>query len=131
KVAGAPNEFKEGLRKMGGVNEKTTFVHFGATKPGMVPAGSMGGNTDDIVAYENVVAMIDTNGKDGQVQVGTIVKVGDQWRVIDAPAASDASGNVANARGFFFNAPTRGGSGAAGEGGDEVGEALQATMAQL
>jgi thiol-disulfide isomerase/thioredoxin len=131
KVATAPKDFQDVVRRMSGVNEKTTFVHFGATKPGMIPAGSLGGSTEDIIAYENVVAMIDTNGKDGQVQVGTIVKIGDQWRVIDAPAASDASGNVANARGFFFNSPTRGATGATGEGGEEVSDALQGTMAQL
>ncbi|MCC7084423.1 MAG: redoxin domain-containing protein [Pirellulales bacterium] len=131
RMAVAPKDFQELLRRMSGVNEKTTFVHFGATKPGVVPAGSFGGSTNDVVAYENVVAMIETGGKDGQVQVGTIVKVGDQWRVIAAPATSDAKGSIADARGFFFSSPYRGPNAAQGEGADEISEQLQATMTQL
>jgi TolA-binding protein/peroxiredoxin len=131
KVATATKGFQELLRRMSGVNEKTSFVQFGAAKPGVVPAGSLGGSTNDIIAYENVVAMIDTNGTDGQVQIGTIVKVGDQWRVIDAPAATDAGGKVADSRGFFFNTPFRGPNAGQGEGGDEVSEQLQTVMTQL
>ena len=55
-----------------------------ATRPGMVPAGT-DGSTKDLRVYENVVAIVRDGGKHGQVQIGTLVQVGDAWRVIDLP----------------------------------------------
>ncbi len=53
----------------------------------MVPAGT-DESTQDVVVYENVVAMTDTEGAttgSDQLLVGTLVQVGQAWRVIDAP----------------------------------------------
>jgi thiol-disulfide isomerase/thioredoxin len=109
KVGNATTVFKELVRRQKIVGPKTTWVHFGATKPGLVPAGT-DGSRDDLVAYENVLAMIETEGKDGQLPVGTIVKVGDMWRLIDAPPVPDATGKAPESSGFFFavfNRPTQ------------------------
>jgi thiol-disulfide isomerase/thioredoxin len=101
KVGNATTVFKDILRRQKIVGPKTTWVHFGATKPGLVPAGT-DGSKDDLIAYENVLAMIETEGKDGQLPVGTIVKVGDLWRLIDAPPLPDATGKTPESTGFFF-----------------------------
>ena len=103
KVGKAKAAFENLLKTQQLVTDKTTWVDFGGTRPGIVPAGTAG-STSDLVAYENVVTMIDTTGKNGQLQVGTLVKVGDLWRVIDAPTLET---NVAG--GFFFDNPQRGG----------------------
>ena len=79
---------------------------FRRQSPWNVPAGTDGA-TNDITAYENVVAMIETDGKDGQVSVGTLVKVGDVWRVIDAPTILDPTNKMAEVDGFFFQTATR------------------------
>jgi hypothetical protein len=65
------------------VDNKTVWVHFGAARPGVMPAGT-GGSTSDVTVYENVVAMLQ-NEKPSQLGVGTLVKVGDSWRAIDVP----------------------------------------------
>ncbi len=101
KVGKAKAAFDNLLKTQQLVTEKTTWVDFGGTRPGIVPAGTAG-STSDLVAYENVVTMIDSAGKNGQLQVGTLVKVGDLWRVIDAPLLE---ANVAG--GFFFDNPQR------------------------
>lgn len=100
KSAQAPATFADIVRRARTVTPKTSFVHFAATKPGVVPAGTDGAG-DDIIVYENVVAMIETEGKDGQVQIGTLVKVGDTWRLTDAPTLAELSNKVAG--GTFFN----------------------------
>ena len=64
----------------------------------------------DLVVYENVVAIVDTEGKDAQVQIGTMIKVGDCWRLIDAPTVPDASAKqteVAGSGFFFVNPPLK------------------------
>ncbi len=101
KIANAPAAFSDLMRRQKVVGPNTQWVHFGGAQPGLVPAGGDNAN-GEVVAYENVVAMIETDGKDSQVSVGTLVKVGDVWRLIDAPVISDSSNKLADANGFFF-----------------------------
>ena len=43
------------------ITAKTEWTNFGATQPGVLPAGT-DGTSKDITVYENVVAMVDNNG---------------------------------------------------------------------
>jgi thiol-disulfide isomerase/thioredoxin len=106
KVTGATEKFSGLAKSQKSITPNTQWVHFGGSRPGMYPAGTDGA-TNDITAYENVVAMIETDGKDGQVSVGTLVKVGDVWRVIDAPTILDPTNKMAEVDGFFFQTATR------------------------
>ena len=54
--------------------------------------------------YENVVAIVESGGKHGQVQIGTLVQVGDAWRVIDLPQPVIDGQAEVTANGFFFQA---------------------------
>ncbi len=107
KVSAAPSAFLEIARRQNVITAKSSWVHFGGTRPGTVPAGSLG-LSSDLTVYENVVAVIETDGKDSQIQIGTMIRVGDCWRLIDVPALPDASGKVAEATagGVFFVSPT-------------------------
>ena len=116
KIAAAPAAFK-GISTGGGAQKvsttKTSWVSFGGSRPGIVPAGT-DGSTKDVMVYENVVAMISSAGQNGQVQVGTLVKVGDVWRVVDAPQPLSEGQTELTAGGFFFrpsaaNRPENGG----------------------
>ena len=100
KVAKAGKQFAETARQQKIVGPKTTWIHFGGTRPGIVPSGTEG-STKDLIVYENVMAMVDTAGKHAQVQVGTLVRVGDMWRVIDLPRAT-ADDKTDVAAGFFI-----------------------------
>jgi thiol-disulfide isomerase/thioredoxin len=80
------------------VTDKTQWVDFSAPQPGVVPAG--GEQTSrDVIVYENVIAMTETEGQHGQLPVGTLIKVGESWRLIGLPSGDDA--------GFFFAAAAR------------------------
>jgi thiol-disulfide isomerase/thioredoxin len=112
KISAAPSAFKnftlpqkgQGQVTQAAFNNKTKWVHFGGTRPGLVPAGTDGA-TKDVTVYENVVAMVETDAKHGQVLVGTLVKVGDTWRMIDAPQPLADNQADLSGSGFFFQGP--------------------------
>ncbi|MCH8922087.1 MAG: redoxin family protein [Planctomycetes bacterium] len=99
-VKAAPAAFAALVRSQKVITQGTKWADFGATRPGIVPLGT-DGSTADLTVYENVVAVTDTAGKFHQVYIGTLVKVGQQWRVVDAPQIG-ADGTAATAGGGFF-----------------------------
>jgi len=93
--------------------------------PGTLPAG-MSGLTKDVLAYDNVVALVESKQGNGQVFVGSLVKCGEAWRPVDAPQLAGGIGES-----FSFLAPrvnVRGGP--AGVTGD-VAENLKPLLAKL
>ncbi len=66
------------------VGKDTQWIDFGGLQPGTIPAGT-DGSTRDVTVYENVVAMIETNGNPTQLPIGTLIRVGDGWRLITLP----------------------------------------------
>ncbi len=103
KVGKLSGEFKQLAARQKTVTPQTTWVQFTAGKPGIVPAGT-DESTKDIRVYENVVAIVETAGKNNQLHIGTLVQVGDGWRAIDLPQEI-AEGRADSApAGFFFQA---------------------------
>ncbi|MBX9792166.1 MAG: redoxin family protein [Pirellulales bacterium] len=99
KLDAAPTAFNEALRAQKLVPAKSQWVQFGAGRPGIVPAGT-DGSTKDILVYENVVAVIDSEGKHGQVPIGTLIQVGNNWRLLGAPDLAAEEGLADS--GLFF-----------------------------
>lgn len=89
----AAGKFAGLVREKKLLGPESRFAYFGGGRPGMVPAS--GDGKGDLVVYENVIAMVDVAGKNDQVVIGTLVRVGDTWRLLDVPAAlSGAQGNT-------------------------------------
>ncbi len=92
-----------GFAKMAGsqsiVGKDSKWVSFGGMQPGLVPAGT-DGSTEDLTVYENVMAMVETDGKALPLSVGTLVRTGDTWRLIDLPTMADSGTEP-----FFFPMP--------------------------
>jgi thiol-disulfide isomerase/thioredoxin len=130
KVAAASAGFKALAQRQAVVTSQSKWVHFGGSRPGVVPAG-VNGSTKDIVVYENVSAVVETAGKHSQVVIGTLIRAGDVWRVIDLPQNLDGAQNAFAAGGFFFHGPGAQQPEAAAlqEGG--VSEELQRLIADL
>jgi len=102
KIENARAGFAELARRQKVVNEKTSWTNFGATQPGVLAAGSAG-STKDVVAYENVAAVIETDGKHGQLPIGTLVQVGANWRLIDLPVVATDDKVASGTSGYFFS----------------------------
>lgn len=97
----ARRDFTSLAREQKVVSKQTEWIQFGATLPGIVPAGTDGA-TKDIRVYENVVALIETDGKNGQLPIGTLIDTGDAWRAIDLPVGIQKGQANLLAGGFFF-----------------------------
>jgi thiol-disulfide isomerase/thioredoxin len=72
------------------ITEGTKWVSFGGTLPCVVPAGTED-STADLTVYENVMAMVETGGKPQPLTVGTLVRVGDTWRLVDLPTMTESA----------------------------------------
>ncbi|NQU24693.1 MAG: redoxin family protein [Candidatus Nealsonbacteria bacterium] len=104
KIDGLAEKFRTLAAKQTVVKPQTRWVHFSGTQPGVVPAGTEG-STKDVRVYENVVAVVETAGEHGQVLVGTLIRLGDLWRLIDLPQPDGAGATEVASRGLFFQPP--------------------------
>src|SRR6185437_5296420 len=96
--------FKALAAKQKAITPQTLWMQLGGSKPGLVPAGSDGAK-DDMLVYENVISMVETDGKATQVQIGTLIQVGHSWRLIEAPVPLDESQAEMASSGVFFLLP--------------------------
>ncbi len=91
RITKARGGFKNFSRQQKLVSSSSKWLQFGATRPGVVPAGTAG-STKDLTLYDHAAAIVETGGRHGQVIVGTLVKIGGGWRVIDLPREEAAAG---------------------------------------
>ena len=104
RLAGLQEKFPRLAQQQRVVGPATKWVQFSASRPGIVPAGT-NGSANDVQVYENVVAITDTDGVNGQVHIGTLVKVGETWRAIQLPVPVEEGQNEIAESGEFFNKP--------------------------
>ncbi|KAA0137404.1 redoxin domain-containing protein [Gimesia chilikensis] len=80
----ASAKIPELLSKSKMLSSDTVWVRFDGAMPGLIPADDV--KTDkDLQVFENVMAIVDTKGKSGLVQFGELIRVGDAWRLTQAP----------------------------------------------
>ncbi|NLS96310.1 MAG: redoxin family protein [Planctomycetaceae bacterium] len=104
KIADLEKQFSELAQRQKVMTTPTKWMQFSASRPGIVPAGTAG-SKKDLQVYENVVAITETDGKHGQVQIGTLIRVGDAWRAIQLPSVAENGQEELAASGEFFNKP--------------------------
>lgn len=126
KLKQAVTEFTATIRKQKVVAAGSEWVQFSAPYPGIVPAGTSG-STRDLIVYENVAAMVETGQDHSQVPLGTLIRVGDTWRLIGAPPLGDETASAEEA-GFFFLASR---AAPVTEGGSDPGGGLEKSQALL
>jgi len=102
RAAKAGTEFAGLAKAQQQINADVQWNNMLAPQPGVLPVGTPG-VAKDVLAYDNVVALIDAGAKgaSGQVYVGSLVRCGDVWRPIDAPQVPGAQGEIAETLGFF------------------------------
>jgi thiol-disulfide isomerase/thioredoxin len=103
KAKRALREFSDLAERQKAVGKSAEWVQFAAPTPGVVPSGT-DGSTQDVLAYENAVAMFTDGSENGQIMVGTIVKSGSAWRLIDLPSVGNDGESVAQSSGNLFAA---------------------------
>jgi len=99
----ADNQFIEVCKQQGAPAKNTRWLHFSASRPGIIPSGT-NGSEKDLLVYENVVAMTESDGKQGFLQVGTLIRAGDCWRLIAPPTIREDAAAASTLSGLFFTA---------------------------
>jgi thiol-disulfide isomerase/thioredoxin len=56
------------------------------------------------MVYDNVTTVVETDGKHSQLVIGTMIKIGDTWRVFDLPKNLAGEQTAAASVGYFFQA---------------------------
>jgi thiol-disulfide isomerase/thioredoxin len=130
KIAKLNGEFKTLAAQQKSVTSKSQWSQFSAGRPGTVPAGT-DASTQDLRVYENVLAVVETAGKNGQIQLGTLVQVGDGWRAIDLPQLGEGAAEAPSSQGNFFHATYTHRTEGAGAGGTDDGEKLLAELQKI
>lgn len=120
-----------GFRKLAGsqkvVAPNTQFVDFDSGRPGTVPAGT-GGSTKDVTICDSCSALVSTGGKNNQVFLGTLVAVGDTWKMVDLPVVGSEGQPLASGFMLATSASTRADSPA---GDAAPTDEMQRLMAEL
>ncbi len=85
-VTNLPAIMKAKLEQSKTVNEKTKWLRFDSSMlmPYSIPADE-GKAKQDLFVYENVMAIIETDGKTGFMQMGEVIKLGDTWKLTQIP----------------------------------------------
>jgi thiol-disulfide isomerase/thioredoxin len=81
------SDMDQKFKQIAGKLEKTSrWVRFDSSMlmPNLIPKDEGRANRD-LQVYENVMAIVETNGKTGFVQVGEMVKVNDCWKLTQWP----------------------------------------------
>ncbi len=130
KTAKAVNGFLAMSDRQKTIAKDVGWVQFSANRPGVVPAGT-DDSRKDLRVYENVMAVVESGGKHGQVQIGTLVQVGDVWRVIDSPEVAGEGQPEVASTGFFFQAPMTRRNDPTNVGGGDASQKLLAGLESL
>jgi hypothetical protein len=119
----APAGFSKLIAEQKTVTAQSTYVDFGSARPGTVPAGTAG-STKDVTVCDNAAALVQANNKHDQVFLGTLVLVGNTWRLMDVPADNQ---NQVTGQFIAPNSQLPGGGG----GENAPSEEMQKLMAEL
>jgi thiol-disulfide isomerase/thioredoxin len=126
RISDAAERFEAVAKRQSLIGPKATWLQFAAPTPGLLPKGT-DGSTADVLVYENVVAMYETDGQSNQLMVGTLVKVGDTWRLVGLPNLGQAEEPITQSIGVFFRPATA----VESMSGGESGEAFQQLVGEL
>jgi peroxiredoxin len=83
KIASLREEFQAAVTLLQ-LSPETQWIQFGGNRPSAIPAGR-DGNAQDLQVYQNTIVLVQDSNSDKQVLIGSMVKVGDVWKVVDAP----------------------------------------------
>lgn len=80
----APGAFAKLATEQKLFSPQSEFADFYRTRPATIPAGTEG-STNDVTIYDNASALVTSGEKHDQLYLGTLVAVGDTWKLLDAP----------------------------------------------
>jgi tetratricopeptide (TPR) repeat protein len=122
----APAAFSKLAADQKSVTKATEFVDIYRSRPATIPAGTEE-STKDITIHDNATALVETGQQHEQVVMGTMVAVGDTWKLLDVPSIG-SSGQPQT--GLLMSQIASGNEIAAANGGGAA-DAIQKLVAEL
>ncbi len=106
RVKEAGEKFKAVTTQSKVIQPTTKWLRFDCSMlmPSLIPADPSKAKTD-LLVYENVMAIIETGGETGFVQIGEMVRVGDAWKLTQVPLPLDGT-NLEVAEGGILIQPS-------------------------
>ena len=112
------------------VTANSQWVHFSGGAPGLVPAGT-DGSQKDLIIYDQTLVVLETAGTATQLNLGTMVRLGDQWKLIDLPVVAGEMETASTTGGRFFQASLPRSIAADADSPSGSNSAAQAILVQL
>jgi thiol-disulfide isomerase/thioredoxin len=78
------NQLAAFLKSQQAVTEAAKWASFMGSRPWLIPAGTDGAKKD-VRLYERALVVVDDAGTFKHLELGTLVQVGDAWRIVDLP----------------------------------------------
>ncbi len=103
-VSNPSQKMTAALQKSAILGADTKWMRFDSNKPGLIPV-SDGKASQDINVYENAMAIVETKGKPGLVQIGELVRVGTTWKLTQIPQPLDSTTTQITAGGILMQPP--------------------------
>ncbi len=89
----APAAFSKLISGQKIVTPQTRYIDFGSARPGTIPSAT-DGSTKDVTVLDNAAALVQTDTKHEQIFLGTLVAVGDTWKLVSAPSDNQGQGGM-------------------------------------
>jgi hypothetical protein len=104
-VADPRAKIEKAVAKSKIIQPGSTWIRFDAAPPAAVPADT-NKTSDDLVVYENVMAIVDYGNPmaPGLVHIGELIRVGEVWKMTSLPLPMEGS-SVELAPGLVLNEP--------------------------
>ena len=91
----APARFQQAVDRLKQLTQETRWLHLESGSPSRVLAEAAG-MKNDVLIYYRALILCETAGKTDTIQLGEIVRVGDCWKLLDAPLTDANQGGVFN-----------------------------------
>ena len=95
----ARSQFSSMAGSQKAITTKSKWVYAGNGQPAMMAASD--GNTKNLVIYDHASGFFENGSSTQQVALGSMVKVGDGWRMVELPEIVDPKQPLDNGGGFF------------------------------
>ena len=95
----ARREFSGMARSQKVIGPQSTWIYAGNGQPAMMATGD--GNKKDLVVYDHASGFFKNKNETRQLALGSIVLVGQSWRMVELPEIVDPKKPLGNGGGFF------------------------------
>lgn len=83
------------------IGRSSEYIHSGNGQPGLAAVSKRDGISRDLVCYDHASTVFKTGEKFGNIALGTVVRVGDNWRLIELPEIVDPKKPIMNGGALF------------------------------